>query len=243
MIRFEQVSKSFSQKKVFADLSFEIQAGEIVFVLGTSGTGKSVLLKCLVGLLRPDSGKIYIKNQQVNELSEDEYLSVRKMCGMVFQNPALFDSLTVYENIAFGLRRMGSLSEAEMVERVDATLEMVNLPDIKSSLPNEISLGQQKRVSLARTLALRPEILLFDEPTTGLDPISTTAINLLIKNLSRQLKTTSIVVSHDMKCAFDIADRVIVLDQGQIAESGTPAQLRRSQVHIVKEFLLELEAV
>lgn len=239
MIRFDRIVKRFGSRTVLKGISFEVQEGEILFVLGTSGTGKSVLLKNLVGLLRPDEGEIWIDGQEVSKIPEEEYFPVRKKCGMVFQHPALFDSLTVYENVAFGLRKHDNLSEGEIRERVARCLALVQLKNVESKMPAEISYGMQKRVSLARTVALGPKILLFDEPTTGLDPVTTNAVNQLIFDLSRKLKTTSMVVSHDMHCALAIADRIIVLDQGQIVEQGTPAELKESRHPLVRDFLSE----
>ncbi|AHI07301.1 ABC-type organic solvent resistance transport system ATP-binding protein [Bdellovibrio bacteriovorus W] len=240
MIEFKNLVKKFGPRTILNGLNFQIQKGEIVFILGTSGTGKSVLLKNIVGLMRPDEGEIFIDGISLKELSEDQFFSIRKKCGMVFQHPALFDSLTVFENIAYGLRRHFSLSEDEIHKKVLQALEWVNLPDISAKYPPQISYGMQKRVSLARTLAIQPEILLFDEPTTGLDPVTTTLINELIFKLSRELQTTSIVVSHDMECALKIADRIIVLDQGQILDSGTPKELLKSSVPLVRDFLAEV---
>jgi phospholipid/cholesterol/gamma-HCH transport system ATP-binding protein len=243
MIRFENIKKSFGDRTIIKGISFEITEGEIVFILGMSGTGKSVTLKNIVGLLKPDSGKIYIDDEEISSYSEEQMFPIRKKCGMVFQHPALFDSMSVFENIAFGLRRLEQLPEDEVKQRVEECLRLVNLGNISEKRPVEISYGMQKRVSLARTLALNPRILLFDEPTTGLDPITTNAINDLIKDLSRRLKTTSLVVSHDMHCALEIADRIIVLDQGQILEQGTPENLTKSSIPLVRDFLEEaLEA-
>ncbi len=243
MIRFENIKKSFGDRTILKGISFEIREGEIVFILGMSGTGKSVSLKNIVGLLKPDSGKIYIDGEEISSYTEEQMFPIRKKCGMVFQHPALFDSMTVFENIAFGLRRLEQLPEEQVKERVQECLRLVNLGNIGDKRPVEISYGMQKRVSLARTLALNPRILLFDEPTTGLDPVTTNAINDLIQDLSRRLKTTSLVVSHDMHCALDIADRIIVLDQGYILEEGTPEELTKSSVPLVKDFLEEaLEA-
>ena len=208
-------------------------------MLGTSGTGKSVLLKNIVGLMTPDEGEIWIDNEEVSKFNEDQYLHIRKKCGMVFQHPALFDSLTVFENIAFGLRRHYDFDEKTIQEKVAKALRLVHLNGVENKRPAQISYGMQKRVSLARTVALEPRILLFDEPTTGLDPVTTTAVNQLILDLSRQLKTTSIVVSHDMNCALSIADRIIVLDKGQIVTQGTPEELKKSTIPLVKDFLSE----
>lgn len=240
MIQFNNLVKNFGDKKVLKGISFQVKKGEIVFILGTSGTGKSVLLKNLVGLLKPTSGEIWINGQEVSGLTEEEYFPVRKKVGMVFQHPALFDSLSVYENVAFGLRRHFSWTEEKIRERVEYCLKMVHLKDVEEKKPQDISYGMQKRVSLARTIAIEPEVLLYDEPTTGLDPVTTNAVNLLIKELSTELHVTSMVVSHDMNCAIAIADRIIVLDKGKIVERGTPEELKKSQVPLVKEFLQEV---
>jgi phospholipid/cholesterol/gamma-HCH transport system ATP-binding protein len=240
VIEFRNLVKKFGSRTILKGINFAIEEGEIIFILGTSGTGKSVLLKNIVGLMRPDSGTIHIQGQDVTRLSEEQYFAIRKYCGMVFQQPALFDSLSVFENVAFGLRRHEKMQESEIKTRVTESLQLVQLSGIEDKLPAEISYGMQKRVSLARTIALKPQILLFDEPTTGLDPITTTSINRLIQDLSKTLKTTSIVVSHDMNCAFAIADRIVVLDQGQIVESGTPEQLKNSKQSLVVDFLSEV---
>lgn len=239
MIEYRGLVKRFGAKTILNGLNLRIAEGEIVFILGTSGTGKSVLLKNTVGLLRPDEGEILIQGRDVSRLSEDEYLGVRKICGMVFQHPALFDSLTVGENVAFGLRRLERPPEAEVAERVTGALARVHLKGIEGKKPAQISYGMQKRVSLARTVALNPRILLFDEPTTGLDPVTTRAINHLILELSKEMKTTSLVVSHDMECALDIADRIVVLDKGNILAQGTPEEIKRSSVPLVRGFLEE----
>lgn len=241
MIKFENLIKKFGDRTVLKGITFDVNRGDILFVLGTSGTGKSVLLKNIVGLLQPTSGKIWIDGEEVSQYNEEQYLPIRKKCGMVFQHPALFDSLNVFENVAFGLRRHFQLGEVEIAERVKECLNLVNLSGIEQKLPQDISYGMQKRVSLARTVAVGPQVLLFDEPTTGLDPVTTNVINHLIQNLSRKLQTTSIVVSHDMHCALDIADKIIVLDQGYIIEQGTPDEIKRSQVDLVKGFLQEVE--
>lgn len=240
MIVFQNVVKKFGEREVLKGISFEVQEGEILFILGTSGTGKSVLLKNIVGLLRPTSGEIWIDKKEVSRLSEDDYFPIRKFCGMVFQHPALFDSLTVFENVAFGLRRhFPQMSEQEITNKVKTSLSLVGVVGVEEKMPAQISYGMQKRVSLARTVAIDPRILLFDEPTTGLDPITTKAINKLIQDLSRTLKTTSMVVSHDMQCALDIADRIIVLDKGLIVEQGSPDELKKSQHPLVQDFLSE----
>ena len=181
--------------------------------------------------------------QRFNDhFSEEKYLKIRKKCGMVFQHPALFDSLTIFENVAFGLRRHFQYSEEVISQKVLQALQLVQLAGIESKFPAQISYGMQKRVSLARTVAIEPQILLFDEPTTGLDPVTTNAVNNLIQELSRKLQTTSVVVSHDMNCALAIADRIVVLDQGEIMAVGTPAELKKSTHPLVKDFLAEVNS-
>lgn len=239
MIQYNKLVKSFGSRTVLKGIDLHIKKGEIVFILGTSGTGKSVLLKNTVGLMKPDSGEIWIDGENVSGFSEQQFLPIRKKCGMVFQHPALFDSLTIYENIAFGLRKHFNLDESEILKRVEQALSLVNLENILQKRPGEISYGMQKRVSLARTVVLQPKVLLFDEPTTGLDPVTTNSINDLILKLSRKLETTSMVVSHDMHCALKIADHIVVLDQGQIVDQGTPKQLLQSQIPLVLDFLAE----
>ncbi|MFP5518443.1 MAG: ABC transporter ATP-binding protein [Bdellovibrionia bacterium] len=243
MIAFKNLIKSFGARTVLKGISFEVSEGEILFILGTSGTGKSVLLKNLVGLLQPDSGEIWIDGEEVSRFSEEQYLPVRKKCGMVFQHPALFDSLTVFENVAFGLRRHFDMPEDEIHKQVKKALNLVHLQNIENKFPNQISYGMQKRVSLARTVALEPKVLLFDEPTTGLDPVTTSAVNELIKELSRTLKTTSLVVSHDMNCALSIADKIVVLDKGEVVAFGTPEEMKKSEVPLVRDFLEEVLAL
>ncbi|MBT4760499.1 MAG: ABC transporter ATP-binding protein [Bdellovibrionaceae bacterium] len=238
-VQFINVIKSFGDRTILKGISFEAKQGEILFILGTSGTGKSVLLKNLVGLLRPDTGEIWVDGEEVSQISEEKYFDIRKKCGMVFQHPALFDSLTVFENVAFGVRKHYDYPEEKIKEIVKKCLKLVHLDDVEEKLPQDISYGMQKRVSLARTVAISPKILLFDEPTTGLDPVTTNAVNQLILDLSKTLKTTSLVVSHDMHCALAIADRIIVLDKGNIVDQGTPAELKASKHPLVKEFLME----
>jgi len=241
MIRFNNVIKKFGEREVLKGISFEAKEGEILFVLGTSGTGKSVLLKNIVGLLRPTSGEIYVDDVEVSQLTEEEYFPIRKKCGMVFQHPALFDSLTIYENVAYGLRRHKSeMTEPEIADKVQTSLELVHLEGVEQKRTNELSYGMQKRVSLARTIALDPKILLFDEPTTGLDPVTTNAVNQLILDLSRKLKTTSMVISHDMKCALSIADRIMMLDKGHVVAFGSPEEMKKSTQPLVKDFLAEV---
>lgn len=240
MIEFKNLKKSFGPREVLRGISFRIEKGQIAFILGTSGTGKSVLLKNIVGLIRPTSGEIWIDDQEVSNLTEEQYGPIRRKCGMVFQHPALFDSLSIYENVAYGVRRhYPEMLNAELDQRVKECLALVHLPDVEKKIPSELSYGMQKRASMARTLAIGPQILLFDEPTTGLDPVTTNAVNALIADLSRRLETTSIVVSHDMHCALAIADHIVVLDKGQVIEQGPPEDLKKSSVPLVQDFLKE----
>lgn len=244
MIRFENVVKTFGERVVLRNLSFSSQRGEILFVLGTSGTGKSVLLKAIVGLVRVTSGRIFIGEEEVTQKTEEEFFAIRKRCGMVMQNPALLESLNVFENVAYGLRRARpkQLSAEEIKNKVFECLDRVRLRGTEDLYPSEISFGMQKRASIARAIAMSPEILLIDEPTTGLDPVATTAVNQLIQKLSRELNTTSLVVSHDMAGALAIADRILVLDRGEIVAEGTPEQFLKSKVPLVQEFLAEVGA-
>ena len=246
-IEFRDVRKAFGPKKVLNGISFSAGKGEILFILGRSGVGKSVTLKHIVGLLQPDSGSVIVDGQDVTRLNDIEIADVRRKCGMVFQHPALLDSLTIYENISFGLRTpqytlslARPLTEAEIRRLVVDKLRLVQLPeDVLDRYPPELSYGMQKRASLARTLAPGPDYLHFDEPTTGLDPITTNAVNDLIFSLSRELKVTSLVVSHDMNCALKIADRILVLDGGSIYFLGSVQETVRSDKPLIREFLAE----
>jgi phospholipid/cholesterol/gamma-HCH transport system ATP-binding protein len=239
MIKFVNLKKSFGNREILKGISFEIKKGEIVFILGTSGTGKSVLLKNLVGLLSPDSGEIWVDGENIVEKTEDEFFEIRKKVGMVFQQPALFDSMSVFDNIAFGLKRLEGLEGAILKTRTLESLSHVGLKDLAHRYPSTLSYGQQKRVSLARSIAVKPQVLLFDEPTTGLDPVSTTSVNNLIETLSQKLHTTSIIVSHDMRCALSIANRIIVLDKGYLIADETPQKIKHNSHPLIEDFLKE----
>jgi len=227
-IAFEGVHKAFSGRPVLAGVSFEIPAGQVVFVIGRSGTGKSVLLKHVVGLLQPDAGRVRVDGALVSAMSERELFSVRRACAMVFQFPALLDFLTIRENLLFGLRASpGRLEDEGAVAR--EALRLVGLDtDCLDRFPTELSHSTQKRIAVARALVLRPRHLLFDEPTTGLDPVAVSAVNALIRDLSRRLGATAIVVSHDMHCALAIADRVLLLDEGRIVVDAPPGEMAAS---------------
>lgn len=237
MIEFVRVSKRFGSKQVLDEMSFSIRRGEIAFLLGRSGVGKSVTLKHIVGLLRPDSGDVRVDGRSVVGLSEEELLPIRRKCGMIFQFPALLDSLSVFDNIAFGPRVAGEKAHSRLSKIVAEHLEQVNLPaQVGAKFPRELSFGMQKRVSIARALALHPTYLLFDEPTTGLDPVSTAGVYALIAELSKKLHVTSMVISHDMKGALDTADRILVVDKGKIVDEGPPSEIQKSEHPLTSTF-------
>ncbi len=241
IIEFKNLTKRFGNRTILNAISFSINKGEIVFILGQSGTGKSVLLKNIVGLMKPEEGEIYLSGQNITSYNEKQMQEIRKKCGLVFQQPALFDSLSIYENLAYGLRRHFKLPPEIVKEKILKALNSVHLnQDILEKFPPQVSYGMQKRISLARTLVLEPEILLFDEPTTGLDPVTTGAVNRLIKEVSVQYQTTSVVVSHDMKCAMEIADRIIFLDEGLVIFSGKPNEVKSSSHALVRDFFFEV---
>ncbi|MBI2265411.1 MAG: ABC transporter ATP-binding protein [Armatimonadetes bacterium] len=237
MIRFESISVTLGGREILRDIDLEIQRGETVAVIGLSGAGKSTLLKLVVGLLRPTKGKVWVNGTEMSGLSGKALYDVRKKIGLVFQEGALFDSLTVGENVAFGLRQHFKLAESEIWKRVEETLEVVGLAGTEALFPSQLSGGMRKRISLARALAYRPEILLFDEPTTGLDPIMTNIINSLILQLKRDIVATSIIVTHDMHSAFAVSDRVAMLFDKRFMAVGTPADVQQSVNPYVRQFI------
>ncbi len=237
IIKYEGVFKAFGSKRIFDDLNLDIVPGETITIIGGSGTGKSVLLKCLIGLLYPDKGHIWFEDRDVTMLGEGSMRAVRRKVGMVFQGSALFDSLTVYENLAYPLREhLPNISEDEVAYRVDMNLKMVNLPGIEQMRPSDLSGGMRKRVGLARAIAVEPEVILYDEPTTGLDPISTRVIDELIVAMKAQLGCTSIVVTHDMESAFRVSDRIAMLAKRRIVEVGSVEKMQNSVNPIVRAF-------
>jgi phospholipid/cholesterol/gamma-HCH transport system ATP-binding protein len=237
MIEVKDLQKSFGAHRVLDGVNLEIETGEAVVVIGRSGGGKSILLKHLIGLLLPDSGEVRIDGVSLTGRSERELINVRKKFGMLFQSAALFDSLTVAENVAFPLRRIGKLTEGEMRKRVDEALEMVELPGTQEKKPSELSGGMRKRVGLARAIVYKPEIILYDEPTTGLDPIVADSIDHLIVRVCGRLKVTSIVVTHDMRSARRVGQRILMLHQGRIYVTGTPDELFSSADPVVHQFV------
>ncbi|HNS04974.1 MAG TPA: ABC transporter ATP-binding protein [Candidatus Saccharicenans sp.] len=236
-IKIDNLYKSFGQKQVLKGVNLEVEEGEIMVIIGQSGSGKSVLLKHIIGIMKPDAGEIYVDGQVMNAFTERELLKMSRKFGMLFQGSALFDSLTVEENVAFGLRRHTTLSEEEIKKVVQASLERVGLRDIEHLLPYELSGGMKKRVGLARAIAYGPEIVLYDEPTTGLDPIRADAINNLILQLKRDLNVTSIVITHDMNSTYKVADRIAMLYEGRIIEVGSSEEIRNSPNPIVQQFI------
>ncbi len=236
-IRCQGIEKAFRHTVVLHGLSLEVHAGETLVLLGGSGSGKSVLLKHLNGLLRPDGGEVWVDGVALNEVAEDALVPIRRKVGMLFQQGALFDSLTVGENVAYPLHEHSLLAPEHMPRRVAEALEMVGLGGTEKVMPAELSGGMRKRAALARTLALEPRALLYDEPTTGLDPVVAAKINHLIRDLQRQLGLTSVVVTHDLASAFYLADRIAFLYEGRIRFVGTPDEARASQDAFLHEFL------
>jgi phospholipid/cholesterol/gamma-HCH transport system ATP-binding protein len=236
-IRLVDVYKSFGPLMVLAGVSLAIRERESVVILGPSGTGKSVLLKHIVGLLCPDKGEVYFREQRVDHLKERELEPIRKRFGFLFQGSALFDSMTVLENVAFPLREHGGFSESEVREKVAMKLAMVGLDGTQGKMPGELSGGMRKRVGLARAIALDPEVVLYDEPTTGLDPIRSDVINELILKLNDELHVTSVVVTHDMASAFKVADRMVMLSNGKVIAEGKPDEFRHSTNAEVQRFV------
>ena len=238
LIRFEHLRKSFGPKRVYDDLDLSVYAGETLTVIGGSGTGKSVLLKCLIGLLRPDAGRVLFEGQELTDLEEEDFYALRRHVAMVFQGSALFDSLTVGENIAYPLREhFPKMSPDEVRARVAEKLALVDLPGIEDMRTADLSGGMKKRVGLARAIATNPEVILWDEPTTGLDPVTTENINTMIVSMNKKLGCTSIVVTHDMMSAFTVSDRIAMLANRRIVQVGTPEEMRRSRVPEVRAFL------
>jgi phospholipid/cholesterol/gamma-HCH transport system ATP-binding protein len=236
VIRFTDVHKSFGPKTVLDGMSLEIPDGTTTVIIGFSGTGKSVALKHIVGLLLPDSGTVEVDGKVVSDLSPDELVELRGQIGYVFQFAALFDSLTVAENLRLGLRKRG-LDEAEMAKRVDESLALVDLPGAQERMPAELSGGMRKRVGIARAIALRPRYILYDEPTTGLDPVTSAVIDELMVRTRRELGVTGIVVTHDMRSAYTVGDRIAMLYRGRIRQAGTIAEIQQTDDPVVRNFI------
>ncbi|MBW8004775.1 MAG: ABC transporter ATP-binding protein [candidate division NC10 bacterium] len=236
-VELRQLFKAFNGNEVLRGVDLGIEEGEILTILGGSGTGKSVLLRLMIGLFKPDAGQILIEAEDIVPLREDELLKMRRKVGMLFQGAALFDSMSVKENVAFSLREHTGMTEAQIRDRVGEVLALVGMAGTEEKYPAELSGGMRKRVGLARAIALTPRIVLYDEPTTGLDPRNVDKINELITDLRAKLRVASVVVTHDLQSAFRISDRVALLSDGRIAATGSPAEIGKTEDPVVQEFL------
>jgi phospholipid/cholesterol/gamma-HCH transport system ATP-binding protein len=236
-IELRDIHKAFGPKTILRGLSLAVEEGETVSLVGFSGAGKSVTLKHINGLLRPDKGTVFVDGLEVPRLPREDLYKLRLNIGYVFQFAALFDSMTVDENIRMGLVKKGGLSEQEMATRVAESLALVDLSGFEHRFPAELSGGQRKRAGLARAIAYRPKYLLYDEPTSGLDPVTTTVIDRLIMRMKEELGVTSLVITHDMKSAYSVSDRIAMLYEGRVVQVGTPDEIRASDNEIVRSFV------
>ncbi|MFW5877334.1 MAG: ABC transporter ATP-binding protein [Myxococcota bacterium] len=237
LIEFRNVAKSFGRKVVYRDLSLDVHQGESLTIVGGSGQGKSVMLRMLIGLLSVDAGTICFRGERISDFAEKQFIEVRRHISMLFQGGALFDSLSVYDNVAYGIREHLRPPEDEVARRVGEALSNVGLANIEQMWPHDLSGGMKKRVGLARAIAFRPDVILYDEPTTGLDPINVTRINRLILHLKRTLNVTSVVVTHDMHSAFAVSDRIAMIHDGVVVFEGTPEQVRTTENPQVRDFV------
>jgi phospholipid/cholesterol/gamma-HCH transport system ATP-binding protein len=237
MIKLEGIHKSFAGKYVLRGVDLEIEKGESLVVIGGSGSGKSVMLKHIIGLLKPDKGTVTIDSTDISTLNEDGLSDLRKKFGMLFQSAALFDSMRVWENVGFGLRRHTHMPDPDIKDIAVQKLRMVGLVGVEDLMPSELSGGMRKRVGLARAIAMEPEVLLYDEPTTGLDPIMAAAIDELIVKMRETLNVTSVAITHDMKSAYKIADTIAMLYNGVIIAKGSPEEIQNSSDPFVKQFV------
>jgi phospholipid/cholesterol/gamma-HCH transport system ATP-binding protein len=237
MIKIVGLEKSFGPKKVLNSVNLEIEKGGITVIIGRSGEGKSVLLKHIIGLLRPDKGSIYLDGTDITALREREFNEVRKRFGMLFQGSALFDSMTVGENVGFPLKEHTDLDDRTIADMVKERLSRVGLKDIEGLMPSELSGGMKKRVGLARAIIMDPEIVLFDEPTTGLDPIMSDSISSLVLETHRTLKTTYIIITHDIQLTYKVADKIAMLHEGRIILEGAAGDFKASKDPVVRQFL------
>jgi len=237
MIEINNLCKGFGSHQVLRGVNLSVEKGESMTVIGGSGSGKSVLIKHIIGLLFPDRGEVKVDGQVLNNLDEQGLNEVRKKFGMLFQGAALFDSLTVWENVGFGLKQHTKMSDKEIRDAATQKLALVGLKGVEDKMPSDLSGGMKKRVGLARAIAMDPQIILYDEPTTGLDPITADAINDLIVDLRKKLGVTSVAITHDMFSAYKISDRIAMLYKGEIQEIGTPDEIRGTANPIVKQFI------
>jgi phospholipid/cholesterol/gamma-HCH transport system ATP-binding protein len=237
MIEFAELHKAFGANRVLEGFTLDVRDGETMVIIGFSGTGKSVAIKHVVGLLEPDAGHVAVDGQIVSELDRKALTALRSTIGFVFQFAALFDSMTIFENVAFGLRRLQDLKETEVELRVREALKLVDLPRAEGHMPSELSGGMRKRVGLARAIALRPRYLLYDEPTTGLDPVTSAVIDQLIVRTREALSVTSIVITHDMRSAYTVGDRIAMLYQGKVRQVGTVEEIKATTDPVVRQFI------
>jgi phospholipid/cholesterol/gamma-HCH transport system ATP-binding protein len=237
MIRIVNLQKSFGNNAVLRGVNLTVEKGKTLVIIGRSGSGKSVLIKHLIGLIRPDAGEIYVDGVEITCLPEDEISTVRRKFGILFQGAALFDSLTVLQNVRFGLERYSGYPSQKIEELSREALHKVGLRNIESLMPHELSGGMKKRVGLARAIAYQPEIILYDEPSTGIDPIRADAINDLINQMKTDLNVTSIVITHDMVSTYKVADRIAMLYGGKIIETGTPDEIKHTDNQVVQQFI------
>ena len=237
IIELRDIHTSFNGVLVHSGINLCIKEGEVMSLIGSSGVGKSVLLKELIGILKPDKGEILVMGRNIVPLKEEELIKIRRNIGILFQGSALFDSLTVYENVAYPLREHTKLKEKEIEEKVREKLGLVGLEGVEQKLPDELSGGMKKRVGLARAIAIEPKIILYDEPTTGIDPINADKINELILDLQNKLGTTTIVVTHDLHCVKKVTNRLAMLSEGKIITEGTWDDLENSEIKVIRDFI------
>lgn len=236
-IELIDIHKAFGSKQILRGFTLNVEDGETLSLVGFSGAGKSVMLKHIVGLIQPDSGRVRVDDQEVPKLSRTELYALRLQVGYVFQFAALFDSMTIAENLAMGLQKLEGMTEAKIRDRVAESLSLVELEGFEQRLPADLSGGQKKRAGLARAIAFRPKYLLYDEPTSGLDPVTTTVIDTLILKMKQELGVTSLVITHDMASAYRVSDRVAMLYEGRVLEVGTPDEIRATENPIVRGFV------
>ena len=237
MIEVKNLYKSYGGKGVLSDISLSVSHGQSLAVVGKSGAGKSVLLRCLIGLVKPDNGTIYVDNKLINTMNFSQLQKIRSSIGMVFQFGALFDSMTVGENISLALQKLTKLNENEIQQRVHNSLEEVDLAGTENLMPAELSGGMKKRVGIARAIAIKPAYLFYDEPTTGLDPVMTDSINRLIRKFQDTGEVTSVIITHEMRTVYDVADRVLLLHEGRIQYDGSPDTINNVDDPVVQQFI------
>ena len=237
MIEVKNLYKSYGGKRVLSDISLSVSHGQSLAIVGKSGAGKSVLLRCLIGLVKPDNGTIYVDNKLINTMNFSQLQKIRSSIGMVFQFGALFDSMTVGENISLALQKLTKLNENEIQQRVRNSLEEVDMIGTENLMPAELSGGMKKRVGIARAIAIKPAYLFYDEPTTGLDPVMTDSINRLIRKFQDTGEVTSVIITHEMRTVYDVADRVLLLHEGRIRYDGSPDTIKNVDDPVVQQFI------